>query len=968
MKHTLLFLSAFLLMNFSAKAQTKLETSELTGTYKYSSANVSPYGIHDPSVVWDSSTKTFYVFGSHYAGAKTTNLRNWTGIGNYYQGGYNSENAYKVFKSNPTHKVMRCLPGSTVQEEVTLGSYDASAFCSIYSGNEAGWVQGDQWAPDIIYNPNMGKWCIYLSLNGDNWASVVVLLTSDNPTGPYTYVAPIVFGGFNNNSYSGKKVDYKNTDLELVLGTQSSLPGRYNKGTSWGSFWPNCIDPCVFFDEEGELWIAYGSWSGGIWMLKLDKQTGLRDYTYTYSGTASSVSQQQTSDAYFGKLIAGGAYVSGEGPYIQHIGDYYYLFMSYGFFSPDGGYEIRIFRSSDPTGPYLDASGNNAINITYQMNYGPKAATNKGMKVIGAYNGWGLQTMGECAHGHNSACQDDDGRTYLVCHSKFNNGTAAHAMRVHQLFLNEKGWLCAAPFVFNGETITDADIATTQPWTPEDIEGDYQFLIHPYRLDYEKMQESTPKSVHLSADGKITGAYTGTWKYSSEGSSYIQLNISGTIYYGVITEQALEGTNNSLQTVTANVKTLCLSAVSNGGVPVWGFKWQPQYAIAYNYNQHSSAELKTSLFSSVKSNIDIAFTPEHGVSLEWISSNPDILSETGKYNPGDTDETVTMTARLTAGKYYWERESTAKCLAATELTGDPYSGLVAYYNFDETPTRNVMNEDEKITYGRSQTSSTAPTLETDYSRFGQVCHQYAANISYNSYSKMPNPLLNAERLEGFTVSLWVNRVNGTDYYNALWGFFNSIIAGAAGERLYLTGNSYIGYNDNAGNWFDVNHPDTKVVTSIKAGEWHLVTFTFSATDGYMLYLDGKKYLTTNRKYTGSVSEKEFDWSRVTDFASSAQYFYLGLGSFWGSAEAYFDDLMIYNRALTDDDVSSLYTLLNRVSPFSDGTVTSIDAPEAEVADLSPATAPQGIFDLTGRRVQIPAKGIYIVNGKKVWIK
>ena len=62
-------------------------------------------------------------------------------------------------------------------------------------------------------------------------------------------------------------------------------------------------------------------------MLKLDKATGLRDYTCTYSGTASSVTSQQTSDAYFGKLIAGGAYVSGEGSYIQHIGDYYYLFM-----------------------------------------------------------------------------------------------------------------------------------------------------------------------------------------------------------------------------------------------------------------------------------------------------------------------------------------------------------------------------------------------------------------------------------------------------------------------------------------------------------------------------------------------------------------------------------------------------------------------------------------------------------------
>ena len=967
MKNTIMLMALASMLSLSATSQTKLETSELTGTYKYKTSNLNPYGIHDPSVVWDSSTSTFYVYGSHYAGAKTTDLRNWTGINRYYQGGYESEQAYLAFKSNPTHTVKRCLPGSTIQEDVTLGSYDASAFASIYASSEADWVSGCQWAPDIIYNPHMGKWCLYLSINGDNWASVVVLLTSDSPTGPFTYEAPIVFGGFNGYTYSGKKVDYKNTDLELVLGTQSSLPGRYNKGTSWGSFWPNPIDPCVFFDEEGELWIAYGSWSGGIWMLKLDKQTGLRDYTYTYEGTASSISRQQTSDAYFGKLIAGGAYVSGEGPYIQHIGDYYYLFMSYGGFAPDGGYEMRIFRSASPTGPYTDASGNDAINTSYQLNFGPNAATNKGMKVIGAYNGWGLQTLGECAHGHNSACQDGSGRTFLVCHSKFNNGTLLHAMRVHQLFLNEQGWLCAAPFVFNGETLTDNDIATSQPWSADDIAGDYQVLIHPYRLDHSNMQEATPVSIHLNADGTITGSYTGTWKYSQEGKSYVQIRLGSTTYYGIVSEQTLEGTNSSLQTVTSNVKTLCFSAVSSGGVPVWGYKWQPQYAIAYNYNQHANTEFKASLFTSVKSNIAIQFQPEHSTELTWTSSNTDVLSELGKYNPGESDETVTMTARLSAGTYYWEKDFAAKCLAAAELSGNPYSGLVAYYNFDSTPTKNVVNDSERVTYGHSNSATPSPTLETDYARFGQVCHQYQAALAYNSYSRMPNPLLNAEDLEGFTVSMWVNRVDGTDYYDALWGFFNSIVAGVSGERLYFTGNSYIGYNDNNGNWFDVNHPDTKVVTRIKAGEWHLVTFTFSTENGYMLYLDGSKYLGINLKYTGSVSESEFDWSLVTNFVTQARYFYLGLGSFWGSAEAYFDDLMIYNRELSSDDVSSLYSVLNRVSPFSDGTITDISAPVAAEAGSTPA-APQGIYDLTGRRVQNPGKGLYIVNGKKVLVK
>lgn len=969
-----LLLSLFVGIAFSSVlcAQTKLETSALTSTYKYSvNTNTRPYGIHDPSVVWNPSNKTFYVYGSHYAGAKTTNLRSWTGIFNYYKGGYDSENAYKAFQSNPSHQIMRCLPGSTEQEEVTLASFDAAAFCSTYATIKVGdrepttmaaWVSGDQWAPDIIYNPNMGKWCMYLSLNGDYWASVIVLLTSDSPEGPFTYQAPIVFGGFNNQSYSGKKVNYKNTDLEIVLGTQSSLPGRYNTG-SWGSFWPNCIDPCVFFDEDGELWIAYGSWSGGIFMLKLDKETGLRDYTYTYSGTGSTPDASVTSDAYFGKKIAGGYYVSGEGPYIQHIGDYYYLFMSYGGFAPDGGYDMRIFRSSSPTGPYKDASGNPAIYSRYEMNYGPNAASNKGMKILGAYNGWGEQTMGECAQGHNSACQDDQGRSFVVYHTKFNNGNAAHAMRVHQLFLNEKGWLCAAPFEFNGETLTDADIASSQPWSAEDIEGDYQILIHRYKLNHKNYEEVTPVTIHLSADGKVTGAYTGTWKYSQDGKSYIQIKLGSTTYYGIVSEQTIQGSNPALVTVTSTVKALCFSAVASNGVPVWGYKWQPQYAIAYNYNQHSSAELKRN--TTVKNNITILFDPAHSTTLEWTSSNPDVLSETGKYNPTDEIEQVTMTSRLSAGNYYWENSYTANCAAATPITGNPFDGVVAYYNFDEKPTKNLLNEEQVAIYAHSSTSTPVPALEEDFSRFGQVVHQSAGTIGNNSYTRITNPLKDASNLEGFTVSFWVYRMDDNDNYNALWSFFNSTTAAASGERLFFTGNSYLGYNDNNGTWFDVNHPETKVVDRIKAGAWRQITVTFSKDNGYMFYRDGVKYTSTNMKYTGSVEQGEFDWSKVVAFVTSASYFNLGLGSFWGSAEAKFDDLLIYNRELSADDVASLYTELTRVNPFNAGTITGV---EDIVAEEPASQTVQGIYDLMGRRVEVPSKGIYIVNGKKVLFK
>lgn len=40
------------------------------------------------------------------------------------------------------------------------------------------------WAPDVIWNKAMKKWCMYLSVNGDYWYSSIILLTSDNIEGP----------------------------------------------------------------------------------------------------------------------------------------------------------------------------------------------------------------------------------------------------------------------------------------------------------------------------------------------------------------------------------------------------------------------------------------------------------------------------------------------------------------------------------------------------------------------------------------------------------------------------------------------------------------------------------------------------------------------------------------------------------------------------------------------------------------
>ena len=487
--------------------------------------------VHDPSIVWDQATSTYYIFGSHRAAAKCNNMMSWE--------------AFTAPWATATSKDAANADAFTTPEvtKVTKGGkeYDLNfnAFAWSARGSEGYSVDGMMWAPDVIYNKKLGKYCMYLSINGDGWYSSIIMLTADNITGPYRYQAPVVMSGFRSGD------SYKSTDLEIVLGEQASLPERYAPTDNYGNHWPNAIDPCVFYDEDGNLLMSYGSWSGGIFMLQLDEETGLRDYDVDYELSA-------TSDPYFGKKIAGGAYVSGEASYIEYIGGYYFLFMTYGGLEAAGGYQMRVFRSLNPDGPYVDSKGSSALYDSYQLNFGAgENDGNRGVNIFGAYSKWGNlltgganEASGERAQGHNSIIAAEDGRTYLVYHTRFQDWGEGHQVRVHQVYQNEEGWLVAAPFEYTGEGVKSAGIAAAQKVATADIAGNYKLLAHRYGLDHAAKEYAVPVDITLNADGTISGDATGTWSVKT-GTSYITINL-GSDYKGVMVPQTLEPTDTKV--------------------------------------------------------------------------------------------------------------------------------------------------------------------------------------------------------------------------------------------------------------------------------------------------------------------------------------------------------------------------------------------------------------------------------------
>ena len=509
--------------------------------------------VHDPSVVWQPTAKRYYIFGSHRATATSTDMINWT---------WSSFSWYGNASNAATFRTQQVKTVTKNGEEVEFPNFDATGWSGALGNYN---IDGNLWAPDVIYNTAMRKWCMYMSVNGPTWNSSIVLLTSNSITGPYRYQGPVVVTGFNVNGNAN--VDYKKTDLEIALGTQKSLPSRY--AAYWGRRWPHAIDPCVFYDEEGLLWMAYGSWSGGIWMLQLNAETGLRDYDVKYpiAGSGDNV----TSDPYFGKRIAGGFYASGEGSYIEYIDGYYFLFVSNGGLAEGGkqddynfgGYQMRVFRSAKPDGPYRDRRGQPAVLGNYELNFGPNSSQ-RGVNIFGAYTDWGNQTIGdrgERSQGHNSIIAAPDGRIYLVYHTRFQTG-GGFENRVHQCYLTKDKWLVAAPFEYSGEKVKTADISAKQIIATDKVPGVYKFLRHDYGLDHRKKEASTPVEINLNYDGTISGDLAGKWTIE-EGTSYININCGGVAYKGVMIEQTLE---------PRTTRTPAFTVLAANGTTAWGYK------------------------------------------------------------------------------------------------------------------------------------------------------------------------------------------------------------------------------------------------------------------------------------------------------------------------------------------------------------------------------------------------------------
>lgn len=213
---------------------------------------------------------------------------------------------YHVFYTGP--RVMHIQSNSL---NATNWGTPTSVFSSLPSwiSSIEGFSGQDLWAPDISFRDGI-YWLYYSASSFGSRNSGIGLAT--NPT--LDRSAP----------------NYKWTDKGMVIRTYQST-SKYN-----------AIDPNVFEDVDGKLWLTFGSWQPeGIQLVELDRSTG----KIMGSKTPVTIAKRSSQAV--------------EAPFLVKWKNYYYLFVSWDACCKGASstYKIVVGRSSKVTGPFVDKAG-----------------------------------------------------------------------------------------------------------------------------------------------------------------------------------------------------------------------------------------------------------------------------------------------------------------------------------------------------------------------------------------------------------------------------------------------------------------------------------------------------------------------------------------------------------------------------------------------------------------------------------
>jgi arabinan endo-1,5-alpha-L-arabinosidase len=243
--------------------------------------------------------------------------------------------------------------------------------------------KGHTWAPDISFHN--GQYYLYYAVSafGKNTSCIGVAT--------------------NKTLHPGSR-DYHWEDRGKLV---QSVPNR----DDW-----NAIDPNLFVDDNDTAWLTFGSFWGGIKLVKLNNDLISVMHPEEWYNLASR--NPSTSL----RTVDGNSAI--EAPFLFRKGKYYYLFVSVDFCCRGlkSNYKVLVGRSEKVTGPYVDKN-----NVPLMKGGGSLVAA-------GDTTNW-------AAVGHNSV-YTFDGKDYIVYH-----GYDAKDNGKPKLIMRELNWVDGWPVV-----------------------------------------------------------------------------------------------------------------------------------------------------------------------------------------------------------------------------------------------------------------------------------------------------------------------------------------------------------------------------------------------------------------------------------------------------------------------------------------------------------------------------------------
>ncbi len=290
----------------------------------------------------------------------------------------------------------------------------------------------------------------------------------------------------------------------------------------------NAIDPTVVFDSTAQkLWMAYGSWHSGLYILELDTATG---------GLKTPGDRGVRIAARNGGL---------EGPEIIYRNGWYYLFVSY---DPLGDlYNVRVGRSKTAGGPYYDFNGTNMANYTdnIPMIQAPYRFNN--------HPGW--QGTAHCG------VYSDNGEYYMFNQGRPSIEPAMMVLHVRKIFWIDD-WPVVSPERYAG--------VSQCPFTADSLIGTWEHLALIYNTSSNFHSKSVPLDLH--PDGTFNSEPANTWTLVND-----TLNLSwnnGSSVDKLIVSWGWDWENDC--------KTLLYTGINESGICSWGKKINQKAVDTYN--------------------------------------------------------------------------------------------------------------------------------------------------------------------------------------------------------------------------------------------------------------------------------------------------------------------------------------------------------------------------------------------------